>query len=101
MIICPAIVPTAELDTPDASSDNKNTPAAAIPVSCMEGARRHHHHGHVHHAGDRKRNDHLCVRDAHHPALSAFVASWNARLGKAGVQINGMRHHRCTDDADG
>ena len=31
MIICPAIVPTAELDSPDASSAVRNTPEAAAP----------------------------------------------------------------------
>jgi hypothetical protein len=33
MIIWPARVPTIELDTPDASSETKNTPAAAMPSS--------------------------------------------------------------------
>ncbi len=31
MIIWPAIVPTVELDTPEAMSDSKNTPAAPMP----------------------------------------------------------------------
>ena len=31
MIICPAIVPTAEEDRPDASSDTRKRPAAAGP----------------------------------------------------------------------
>ena len=31
MIIWPANVPTVELDTPDASRETKNTPAAAMP----------------------------------------------------------------------
>ena len=33
MIICPAIVPTAELDRPEASSAVRNAPAAAGPSS--------------------------------------------------------------------
>ncbi len=33
MIIWPAMVPTVELDTPDAMSDTRNTPAAPIPKS--------------------------------------------------------------------
>ena len=33
MIIWPAMVPTVELDTPEASSEIRNTPAAAPPSS--------------------------------------------------------------------
>ncbi len=33
MITWPAMVPTAELDTPDAISATRNTPAAAAPNS--------------------------------------------------------------------
>ena len=33
MIICPAMVPTVELDTPDASSETRKTAAAAAPSS--------------------------------------------------------------------
>ncbi len=33
MIICPAMVPTTEDDTPEAISDARNTPAAPAPRS--------------------------------------------------------------------
>jgi hypothetical protein len=33
MITCPASVPTAELEIPDAISASRNTPAAPIPSS--------------------------------------------------------------------
>ena len=33
MIICPAIVPTTELEMPDAISETRNTPAASEPSS--------------------------------------------------------------------
>ena len=33
MMICPAIVPTTELDMPEASSANRKVPAAAAPSS--------------------------------------------------------------------
>jgi hypothetical protein len=33
MIICPARVPTTELDTPEARSETKKMPAAAVPSS--------------------------------------------------------------------
>ena len=33
MIICPAIVPTAELEMPEAISEIRNTPAAPAPSS--------------------------------------------------------------------
>ena len=69
MIICPAMVPTAELDMPEAISDNRKTPAAAaaeqrrqrviggfdfgdVGMAGMERARRHHHHRHVDQARD-------------------------------------------------
>ena len=31
MIICPAMVPTTELDTPEAISESRNIPAAPMP----------------------------------------------------------------------
>jgi hypothetical protein len=31
MIICPAMVPTTELDMPDAINDSRNIPAAPMP----------------------------------------------------------------------
>ncbi len=33
MMICPAMVPTAELEIPDAMSETRNSPAAAPPSS--------------------------------------------------------------------
>ena len=33
MIICPAMVPTTELDMPEAISDNRKIPAAPMPSS--------------------------------------------------------------------
>ena len=33
MITCPAMVPTAELEMPDAISETRNTPAAPAPSS--------------------------------------------------------------------
>ncbi len=117
MIIWPAMVPTAELDIPDAMSDTRKKPDAAaaeqrgqrvvggldlgdVAVAGVEGARRHHHHRHVDHARDGERDDDLAVGEPQHAAALLVVAHRRARLGEAGVKIDRVRHHGRADDAD-
>ena len=41
------------------------------------------------------------IGEAQHHSPLVRVADWRAGLGQAGMQINGVRHYRCADDADG
>ena len=105
MIIWPAIVPTAELDTPEAISETQEhagRPGAEqrrqrviggldlrdVAVAGMEGARRHHHHRHVDQAGDGQRDDDLAVGKAQHRRRSPSLRDRRARLRQAGMQID-------------
>ncbi len=65
----------------------------------MEGARGHHHHGHVHEAGNGERHQHLPVGEAHQGAGLLNVAGRGAVLGEAGMQEQRVRHHGGADDA--
>ena len=117
MIICPAIVPTAELDSPDASSAVRNDARRAgaeqrrqrriggldfgdVAVALVERARRHHHHRHIDQTGDRQSDDDLDVGEAQQLAALAVVARRRAILRQAGMQEDGVRHDRRADDAD-
>jgi hypothetical protein len=94
MIICPAIVPTTELETPDAGRANAEQRRQRmigrldlrdIAVAGMEGARRHHHHGHVDEAGDRERDDDFRIGEAQQLAPLAIVPGGRTVLGQAGM----------------
>ena len=81
MIICPAMVPTVEAETPEAISETRKTRRRAgakqrrqgviggfdlghLGMAGMKRARRHHHHGHVDQAGDRQRDDDFAIGEA-------------------------------------
>ena len=117
MIICPAMVPTTELETPDAISESRNTAGGAdaeqgrqrviggfdlgdVAVARVEGARGHHHHRHVDQPGDRQRDHHLWLEMRTSLRRSLLVAARHARLREAGMQIDRVRHDGGADDAD-
>ena len=117
MIIWPAMVPTAELDTPDASREIKKTVAAPAPsrgrkfVGCLElgdvpvafvkSTRRHDHHSHIHDFSERERDNDFPVGVAQELAPVGIVMHRQADLGEAGMEVNGVRHDGGANDADG
>ena len=118
MMTCPAIVPTEEEDSPEASrATPKTTPAARTEqrlegaVGLFEGAHvcpgseegggRSDEHGGVDRAGDRHGNDHVNDLEAEEKLLLLRLVDDNASLGQGGVQEDGMRHDGCAQDAGG
>src|SRR5579872_6438806 len=118
MMTCPAIVPTTELDMPDAMSDSKKTAAAAEPSSGVN----------VWYADWmlatstwppkwKTAADMYIIAMLTIPAMpsamstSMFekctiavfgaIARHDAILGEARVQVDRVLHHRGADDADG
>ena len=92
MIICPAMVPTTELDMPEAISESRKMPGRTdaeqrrqrviggfdlgdVRVAGVEGAGRHHHHRHIDEPGNRQRDHHLMIGDAHQQAALVLVAA--------------------------
>jgi hypothetical protein len=117
MIIWPANVPTAELEIPDAMGDQEhaccpNTQQGRqrvvgrfdlrnITVSSVERARCHHYHRHIDQAGGNQCDDDFPIGEAQHLAALVVVMDRRARLRQSGMQIDGVRHDGCADDADG
>ena len=117
MIIWPAMVPT--VDERDPRGDQRNQEHAGrrpakergerviggldfrdLRMAGVERARRHHHHRHIDQAGDRQRDDDFAVGEFQHHAPVVVAVSRHPRLGQAGMQIDGVRHHGGADDAD-
>ena len=71
-----------------------------VRMAGMESARGHHHHRHVDEAGDRQRDKDFPIRDTHHGVFLIVIMGRYARLGQAGMQVDRVRHHRRTDNAD-
>ena len=117
MIIWPAIVPTAELDSPGSEQRRQKHARGGgaeqrrqrlvggldlgdAAVAGMERARRHDDHRHIDEAGDPEGDEDLDVRVPHQEPPLAVVAPRRPVLGEPGMQEDRVRHDGRADDAD-
>ena len=119
MMTCPAIVPTAELDSPEASSDTRNTPAAPEPKDRYQGASRRCSISATSSCTPSWKTEAAIATIAILTSPARPSASTTSRfenrssrrrspsvrgddtiLSEAGMQIDRVRHDRGADDAD-
>ena len=114
----PDSVPTAELDSPDATSASANSVLEAPPrigsqrpvcalervdvavAAAVERARRHHQHRHVDQPGDRHRDEHVDSRVAKERPCILVGLGHEPVLGQRRVQVDHVRHDGRADDPD-
>jgi len=98
------------VDEPTRHQDSGRQAAQSIPNSgFVNGAgsvglvvpRNGVEQGHVHQAGEGKRDNDLLIGEAQNSSPLLVVADRHAGLCQPGMQIDGVRHDCCANDADG
>jgi len=115
--VWPAIVPTVEEESPEASSAipkttvgySEEAPEPGVhhteifspgDAAGVKDSRGDHQHAEVDQAGDRHRDDHIDAPEAVDPPALQVSLALDPMLGERRVEVDDMRHHGGAEDPD-